>query len=116
MPILGPSRNGTMSEHRNSLLRASPAASISIRRPLRNQKVEGRFRFRTSFFAKPDFGDPDGAHKNRARQRARFGGMPGGLGIAIAIEPAGGVSPLRGGAGVWEILSYRQKRSANYRS
>jgi hypothetical protein len=31
------------------------------------------------------------------------GGMPGGLGIALAIEPAGGVSPLRGGAGVCDF-------------
>jgi hypothetical protein len=34
-----------------------------------------------------------------ARERAHCGGMPGGLGIAVAIEPAGGASPLRGGAG-----------------
>jgi hypothetical protein len=34
----------------------------------------------------------------RARSALDLGGMPGGLGIAVAIEPAGGVSPLRGGA------------------
>ena len=36
----------------------------------------------------------------RARSALDLGGMPGGLGIAVAIEPAGGVSPLRGGAEV----------------
>ncbi len=50
-------------------------------------------------FAKPDFGDPDGSQLKVARGSALLlGGMPGGLGIASAIEPAGGFSPLRGGA------------------
>ena len=53
----------------------------------------GRF-----LFAKPDFSAPNGAHEGwRALARSLWG-MPGGLGIASAIEPAGGVSPLRGGA------------------
>jgi len=38
-----------------------------------------------------------------ARVARSIGGVPGGLGIAIAIEPAGGVSPLRGGAGVCSL-------------
>jgi len=42
-------------------------------------------------------------------------GMPGGLGIASAIEPAGGDSPLRGGAGGCGSWSYQQKVVANYR-
>ena len=41
--------------------------------------------------------------------------MPGGLGIASAIEPAGGVSPLRGGAGIWYSWSCQPKVVANYR-
>jgi len=53
------------------------------------------------------------------RQSARdsaldLGGMPGGLGIAVAIEPVGGVSPLRGGAGML-IESYRQGGLSSYR-
>ena len=36
---------------------------------------------------------------NGARS-AHLVGYAGGLGIALAIEPAGGVSPLRGGAGM----------------
>jgi hypothetical protein len=51
-----------------------------------------------------------------ARKRGLLvGGMPGGLGIASAIEPAGGVSPLRGGAEVCELWSYQPKVVANYR-
>jgi hypothetical protein len=58
-----------------------------------------------------------GRTENGAReQHAPCGGMPGGLGIASAIEPAGGVSPLRGGAGSWPMLSYRQGVPPNYRS
>ena len=39
-----------------------------------------------------------------ARVARSLWGMPGGLGIASAIEPAGGVSPLRGGAEVCRIV------------
>ena len=51
------------------------------------------------FFAKPDLGDPDGSHQNCALARS-FWGYAGWVGDRVAIEPAGGVSPLRGGAGV----------------
>ena len=44
-----------------------------------------------------------------------LGGMLGGLGIASAIEPAGGVSPLRGGVKSFELLSYRQGVPYSYR-
>jgi hypothetical protein len=45
-----------------------------------------------------------------------FGGMPGGLGIASAIEPAGGESPLRGGAGVCDFGVIDRGVAPNYRS
>ena len=47
--------------------------------------------------------------------RAPCGVCRAGLGIASAIEPAGGVSPLRGGAEVCELWSYQQRVVANYR-
>lgn len=40
--------------------------------------------------------------------------MPGWVGDRVAIEPAGGVSPLRGGVSV-QILGYRQGAVNSYR-
>ena len=48
----------------------------------------------------PSLSSPTGWINFRAREARSLWGMPGGLGIASAIEPAGGVSPLRGGAEV----------------
>ena len=57
-----------------------------------------------------------GLDECRARVSALLVGYAGwGLGIASAIEPAGGGSPLRGGAGVCELRSYQPKVVANYR-
>jgi hypothetical protein len=41
-----------------------------------------------------------------ARRARSLWGMPGGSGIASAIEPAGGVSPLRGGAEIPWTMNY----------
>ena len=47
--------------------------------------------------------------------RSSLGVCRAGLGIASAIEPAGGVSPLRGGAWIL-FLTYRQGACFSYRS
>ena len=68
--------------------------------------------------AKPDlfwlriFSSPTGWMNSWRAQARSLWGMPGGLGIASAIEPAGGVSPLRGGAGVRRVIHFA--RVANY--
>jgi hypothetical protein len=64
----------------------------------------------------PSLQGPTGWINFRACAARSLWGVPGGLGIASAIEPAGGVSPLRGGAGVCGSWSYQPKVLANYRS
>jgi hypothetical protein len=54
-----------------------------------------------------------GRSENGARKRAPHGVCRAGWGDREAIEPAGGVSPLRGGA---EGLSYPLILAINYRS
>jgi len=82
----------------------------------RVKSTSGPFRIRTLFLAKPDLGDPNGSHQEWRAEARSLWGMPGGLGIASAIEPAGGVSPLRGGVEGCGVLSYRQGVTLNYRS
>jgi len=68
---------------------------------------------------------PNGLHQFQCAQSALLLGYAGLGGDREAIEPAGGVSPLRGGADLRRqmclesralVLSYRQSAVANYRS
>ena len=108
--------NRTISQLEIALLRSSLALwSIEF---CRFRKIRAApSRVRTIFFL-PNriLATRMGRTENGARSALLLGGMPGGLGIASAIEPAGGVSPLRGGAEVCRMWSYRQGVAPNYRS
>src|SRR3984957_8227621 len=72
-------------------------------------------RLETRSFCQTGFWRPVWVAPRIARGARSLWGMPGGLGIASAIEPAGGVSPLRGGVGNWRGRSYRQDVTFSYR-
>ena len=107
--------NRTTSELKIALLRSAPAPwSIEF---LGSRKIRVTPPIsRQSLFCQTGFQRPVWVAPKMARVARSLWGMPGGLGIASAIEPAGGVSPLRGGAGVCRMWSYRQGVAPNYRS
>jgi hypothetical protein len=104
---------GLVPHPQNTALGRSAAPQTSLAPPERKSGLSGFFVFPLEALldlfrgsSSEVFPAQRGWINFRACAARSLWGMPGGLGIASAIEPAGGASPLRGGAGGFE--SYPQ--------